>query len=160
MKPLKKYFKYILILSIPLIFVNCSNQDYEHLSYYEDGEFQNLEGKYDLTLWDVFVWRTMGERGAWPEPFEKELNKNTLPERSTKPLITFINHSTFLIQVDGINILTDPVFSERVSPSQCFGPKRFHNVTIPKEKIPKVDVIIISHNHYDHLDYDSLEFFK
>jgi L-ascorbate metabolism protein UlaG (beta-lactamase superfamily) len=71
--------------------------------------------------------------------------------------ITFVNHSTFLIQVDGINILTDPVWSERTSPFQWAGPRRKRPPGIRFEDLPKIDLILLSHNHYDHLDIATLK---
>lgn len=79
-----------------------------------------------------------------------------VPERRTHAAVTYINHATTLIQVDGLNILTDPVFSERVSPFSWWGPKRIMPPAIPLEKLPPIDVILVSHNHYDHLDLPSL----
>ena len=70
--------------------------------------------------------------------------------------ITFINHATFLIQANGINYITDPVFSERVSPLSWVGPKRYRKPGISIENLPPIDYILISHDHYDHCDIDSL----
>ncbi|EFC37164.1 predicted protein [Naegleria gruberi] len=74
-------------------------------------------------------------------------------ESSDEYQVTWIGHSTFLIQYRGVNIITDPVFSERCSPSQYFGPKRIKPIPFPDiSKLPKIHFVIISHNHYDHLD--------
>lgn len=72
-------------------------------------------------------------------------------------VITYINHSTFLIQTDSVNILTDPVWSERVSPFSFAGPKRMRPPGIRFEDLPEIDVVFISHNHYDHLDIQTLK---
>ena len=64
---------------------------------------------------------------------------------------------TFLIQTEGLNILTDPVWSDRASPVQWIGPKRIQTPGVKLENLPKIDVILVSHNHYDHLDLDTLE---
>jgi N-acyl-phosphatidylethanolamine-hydrolysing phospholipase D len=73
---------------------------------------------------------------------------------------TWIGHSTMLVQMKGINILTDPVFSDRCSPSQWFGPKRFRKPSCSiqelKNKGIDIDIVLLSHNHYDHLDYESM----
>lgn len=71
--------------------------------------------------------------------------------------ITWIGHSTFLIQVDGLNILTDPLFSKRASPVQFAGPKRISDLPIEISQLPPIDIVLISHNHYDHLDYHSIK---
>ncbi len=71
--------------------------------------------------------------------------------------ITPVGHGTFLIQMDGINILTDPIWSERCSPVSWAGPKRKLEPAIRFDDLPPVDVVLISHNHYDHLDIPTLE---
>jgi len=68
----------------------------------------------------------------------------------------WIGHSTFLIKKNGVTILTDPIFSKRASPLRNIGPKRLIPPAIPLEMIPKIDVVTISHNHYDHLDIRTL----
>jgi len=67
--------------------------------------------------------------------------------------VTWIGHSTFLIQYRGVNILTDPVFSDRCSPVSFMGPKRIKPLPIEIEKLPTIHFVVVSHNHYDHLDY-------
>ena len=71
--------------------------------------------------------------------------------------ITPVGHGTFLIQQDGVNILTDPIWSERCSPLSWAGPRRKHKPGIRFEDLPPVDVVLVSHNHYDHLDLPTLE---
>jgi len=68
-----------------------------------------------------------------------------------------VGHSTFLIQMDGVNILTDPIWSERASPVSWVGPKRYKKPGIRFEDLPPIDAVLISHNHYDHLDLPTLE---
>lgn len=72
-------------------------------------------------------------------------------------LFTHINHSTVLIQMDSLNILTDPIFSERASPFGFAGPKRYRHAAYEIEELPKIDYILLSHDHYDHLDIKSLQ---
>ena len=72
------------------------------------------------------------------------------------PQVTWIGHSTFLIQFRGVNILTDAVFSDRCSPLQFMGPKRIKPLPIEIENLPTIHFVIISHNHYDHLDFYAL----
>ena len=69
-----------------------------------------------------------------------------------QPQVTWVGHSTFLIQHRGINILTDPMFSRRASPLSFIGPKRYTNPGLRIEQLPSIDYVVISHNHYDHLD--------
>ncbi|MBZ4416486.1 MBL fold metallo-hydrolase [Myxococcus sp. RHSTA-1-4] len=65
--------------------------------------------------------------------------------------VTWLGHSTMLLELDGARILTDPVFGERASPMAFAGPKRFHPVPVPLESLPELDVVLVSHDHYDHL---------
>lgn len=71
--------------------------------------------------------------------------------------VTWLGHSTFLVQLDGMNILTDPIFSDRCSPVQWAGPKRLSPPAFSMDSLPAIDVIVISHNHYDHLDRTTVE---
>ena len=71
--------------------------------------------------------------------------------------VTWIGHSTVLIQAGGLNILTDPIWSERASPFSFVGPKRARAPGIRFEDLPKIDIVLISHNHYDHLDLPTLK---
>ena len=70
--------------------------------------------------------------------------------------ITFVNHATFVIQVGGVAILTDPIWSERASPFRRIGPKRVRAPGVLFDELPPIDVILLSHNHYDHLDVATL----
>ncbi len=69
---------------------------------------------------------------------------------------TWIGHATVLAEVDGAVVLTDPMFSQRASPSQWFGPRRYRPPACTVEELPDVDAVVISHTHYDHLDYNSV----
>jgi len=108
-------------------------------------------------LSDVFQWMMQRKQGPWIE--KKESAYGAKPESLVTHgvKITFVNHSTFLIQIDGINFLTDPVWSERTSPFSFAGPKRMKQPGIRFEDLPKIDYVILSHNHYDHLDINTLK---
>jgi len=71
--------------------------------------------------------------------------------------ITFVNHATFLIQTAGVNLLTDPIWSQRCSPVEWAGPKRFRDPGIRFEDLPPIDIVLISHNHFDHMDEETLQ---
>ena len=73
--------------------------------------------------------------------------------------VSWLGHSTFLIQYQGINILTDPVFSDRASPLSWAGPKRYTEHVVDYSLLPKIDFVVISHNHYDHLDVGAVNTF-
>jgi L-ascorbate metabolism protein UlaG (beta-lactamase superfamily) len=70
--------------------------------------------------------------------------------------VTWLGHSTVLLEIGGQKVLTDPVWSDRVSPFKAFGPKRFFQPPLPLSELPSVDIVLISHDHYDHLDRDTL----
>jgi L-ascorbate metabolism protein UlaG (beta-lactamase superfamily) len=69
---------------------------------------------------------------------------------------TWLGHSTVLLEIDGLRVLTDPVWGKRASPSQLAGPKRFQPVPVRLKEMPPVDLVIVSHDHYDHLDYPTM----
>jgi L-ascorbate metabolism protein UlaG (beta-lactamase superfamily) len=79
-----------------------------------------------------------------------------LREESLEPRLTWVGHATLLIQLDGVNVLTDPQFSERASPFSWAGPKRVTRPGLRFEDLPPIHVVIVSHDHYDHLDVATL----
>ena len=125
--------------------------------HFDGKKFFTPGGKPAQGLGGVLKWMTNRKRTPWKE--QKEIPfADAPPERVGRGArITFVNHSTFLIQVDGINILTDPIWSERTSPFQWAGPKRMRPPGIRFEDLPKIDVVLLSHNHYDHLDLNTMK---
>ena len=69
---------------------------------------------------------------------------------------TWLGHSTVLIEIDGLRVLTDPVWGARASPSRVVGPKRFQPVPVALNRLPPIDLVLVSHDHYDHLDYPTI----
>ena len=70
--------------------------------------------------------------------------------------VTWLGHSTLLIEIDGLRVLTDPVWGLRASPLRVAGPRRFQPVPVPLRSLPTLDLVLISHDHYDHLDYPTI----
>ncbi|MFZ2593300.1 MAG: MBL fold metallo-hydrolase [Minisyncoccia bacterium] len=101
----------------------------------------------------LFEWMLHHKKHAWSPSTVPEVS---VPERSEELLITVINHSTVLIQMHGMNIITDPIYSKRASPYKFIGPLRFVNPRITLENLPPIDLLLLSHNHYDHMDMDTL----
>jgi len=105
-------------------------------------------------------WRTLKELlfGAQqrtppaPLPMERDVAAALAKPPETGLRVTWLGHSTLLVEIDGFRILTDPIWGERASPSTIAGPKRFHPPPLPLEALPDVDAILVSHDHYDHLD--------
>lgn len=107
---------------------------------------------------DLLRWLFNREVGHWNDFTEAE-PAPAPPERVGIGGLraTFVNHSTVLLQLDGINIITDPVWSHRVSPVSFSGPVRHRPPGIRFEDLPPIDVVLLSHNHYDHLDAPTMK---
>ncbi len=107
---------------------------------------------------DLMKWRFNGQKSTWPEDYPSPFPLAKPSERVVgKDLrITFVGHASFLIQTAGLNILADPVWSERTSPFSFAGPKRVNSPGIRFEDLPPIDVVLITHNHYDHMDLETI----
>lgn len=131
-----------------------------HLPQSKNGRFlnphvENIRRKpKDFLLWSLGFFRDLPYQKV-PEGFSYPLpDLDFDPE---KPWAMWIGHSTFLISVGGKHVLTDPIWSKRCSPVMFLGPKRRHPVPIPMEQLPPIDYVLISHDHYDHLDRVTVE---
>jgi L-ascorbate metabolism protein UlaG (beta-lactamase superfamily) len=103
----------------------------------------------------ILRWAATRRRGVWRRRREEPLGAAP-PRRVADLRVTFVNHATVLIQTAGRNILTDPVWSERASPVSWAGPRRVRPPGIRFDDLPQIDAVLISHNHYDHLDLETL----
>ena len=121
-----------------------------------DGLFQNPSGLgaglsgNPLPVLGEFFFKRAGRRPPGPLPLERP-HETWAEAASTGFRTTWLGHSTVLLEMDGLRILTDPVFGERVSPVRFAGPRRFHPVPATVEELPPLDVVLLSHDHYDHL---------
>ena len=98
-----------------------------------------------------------GQRRRPPAPLPSESPLATWQRRAETGLrATWLGHSTVLVEIDGVNVLTDPVWGERASPWSFAGPKRFQPVPVPIAALPPLDAVVISHDHYDHLDFPTI----
>ena len=125
-----------------------------------DGErFDNIEPFPDKSFWkDVLGWqiKRLFTVPSWDRVKDQKFYSATQP--SSKELQTaVIGHSTVLIQMDDVNILTDPHYSKRSSPFSWIGPKRVTQPGIDFLSLPPIDIVVISHDHYDHLDLPTLK---
>lgn len=133
-----------------------------HSPQYKDGSFQNMSvtpaftgGAGILTVMKDFFFGKH-ERKA-PDSDIPSVKRNLKEQPSLKPELTWFGHSSYLLQVNNLNILIDPVFSERTSPVQYAGTKAFAGSNVyHAEDMPRIDVLIITHDHYDHLDYETM----
>lgn len=87
-----------------------------------------------------------------PGPFRADAAALAVPVPAAALRVTWLGHSTVLLEIDGRRVLTDPVWAARASPAQFMGPKRFFAPPLPLDKLPKLDAVLLSHDHYDHLD--------
>lgn len=94
-------------------------------------------------------------RPAWPDHVAVTPGKPPVGVEGGEMRVTWIGHATVLVQADGVNILTDPVWSETVGPFG-FGPKRVADPGVRFEDLPRIDLVLVSHNHYDHMDLATL----
>ena len=147
-------FKVIILL---MIFTQgCSYHQGEPSDHFDGSRFFNK--KSDNTFWDHAKWMWEIETVKWPEWIDNPPQPTPIKNVQEGDLrITYINHSTVLIQIDGINILTDPIWSERAGPLSAVGAKRVRAPGVRIEDLPNIDIILLSHDHYDHLDTKSLQ---
>ncbi|MCR5799343.1 MAG: MBL fold metallo-hydrolase [Lachnospiraceae bacterium] len=122
---------------------------------FENGKFGDLMGSFSGD--EVSYPNTVSDKGATPTdpiPVRKPSFDEADPEDVS---ITWMGHSTVLIQMSGKNILIDPIFSDRSSPVGFAGPKRFSEPPVTFEELPKLDYILITHDHFDHLDMAAIK---
>jgi N-acyl-phosphatidylethanolamine-hydrolysing phospholipase D len=127
----------------------------------EDGRFLNLAGKLERSsAGPGFLWRRIaGSFRARPGAPERVENDGAFLRENAAhsvPTVTWVGHSTLLVQMDHVSFLTDPTWSNTASPVAPLGPRRFVAPGLALEALPPIDFVVISHNHYDHLDLDTL----
>jgi L-ascorbate metabolism protein UlaG (beta-lactamase superfamily) len=106
----------------------------------------------------ILKWQLNGQKQKWPKTVDNKKHPAPPPRHNAGDFsVTMIGHATILIQVCGLNILTDPFFSDRTSPVSFAGPKRVRKPGIAIKDLPPIDYVLLSHNHYDHLDIEALK---
>jgi L-ascorbate metabolism protein UlaG (beta-lactamase superfamily) len=132
---------------------------------FKDGHFHNT-----LPLKSPMAQRSFGQRMSVVGEFffGGAARTPSLPLPVVSPLATWqrepetglratwLGHSTVLLEIDGVRVLTDPVWGERVSPVSWAGPRRFHRAPVAVAELPRLDAVLVSHDHYDHLDYPTI----
>ncbi len=124
--------------------------------HFDGKRFFNARTRPRGSFWDFLKWMFSHHRMAWQG---MEPQQAPAPSQRNKPgqiQVIYVNHMTFLVQMAGVNILTDPIWSERDSPVQWAGPKRQNPPGLAWEDLPAIDLVLLSHNHYDHLDKQTL----
>lgn len=130
---------------------------------YRDGHFHNTSGLDasmkgpTLPIMGEFFFGGRSRVPKAPLPVESPLAAWAKPVSSSGLRVTWLGHSTVLLEVDGKRILTDPIFGKRVSPVSFAGAKRFHPTPATLEELPQIDAVLLSHDHYDHLCRFSME---
>lgn len=141
-------------------FKRNSKSDYcgEPNDHWDGHHFRNLSGRGGKNFAQFVRWQLLDKRSPWPK-WRVNLHTPLLPQslQKNQVALTFVNHATMLIQIDGFNILTDPVWPDRVSPFKYVGPKRVRQPGIEFDQLPQIHLVLVSHNHYDHLDLATLK---
>jgi L-ascorbate metabolism protein UlaG (beta-lactamase superfamily) len=124
--------------------------------HFDGKRFRNLAPTEHAGPDAMVKWMATRDEGPWDE--WRDIATVRPPERvpGNALRITWVNHATMLIQTAGVNILTDPIWSDRCSPVSFAGPKRHHAPAIRFEDLPPIDAVVLSHNHYDHMDVPTL----
>jgi L-ascorbate metabolism protein UlaG (beta-lactamase superfamily) len=136
----------------------CASVEARKSDHFDGSRFRNPWTVVDKGFLDVLKWKWTSQAKAWSGWKDLEIRdwENRDPERG-EFFVSFVNHATHLIQFPGLNVLTDPIYSKRASPVSWAGPKRIHDPGIAFDKLPRIDVVLISHNHYDHMDEETVE---
>jgi L-ascorbate metabolism protein UlaG (beta-lactamase superfamily) len=123
-----------------------------------DGGRYRIEGhRGEAGFRDLLKWQMSGKRARWPKRVANRFHPPPpLRVEGHELIATWIGHSTVLIQTAGLNILTDPFLSERASPLSFAGPRRVRPPGLAAKDLPPIDLILLSHNHYDHMDLPAL----
>ena len=159
---MKLYFIYFLLLNI-LISVNVmAEKPYHHLA---DGTFRNPEGSPERDpniKWSYKVFNDERKKIKINFPKDHVIPRSKvlkdLNDNLKNDYIAWIGHATFLIKLGNTTIITDPLFSKNTGPL-IFGPKRYVEPAININEVPKTDIFLLTHNHYDHLDVNAVRNF-
>jgi L-ascorbate metabolism protein UlaG (beta-lactamase superfamily) len=126
--------------------------------HFDGRRFRNYRATRHNDFREAAKWAATRERSVWSK-YRDEPVGDAPPQRiaGDQLRVTFVNHTTVLLQTYGLNILTDPIWSERCGPVSWFGPRRVRPPGIRFDDLPPIDIVLLSHNHYDHCDLPSLK---
>jgi len=131
--------------------------DLKFPKHFDGKRFYNPDAPQPAGLLEVLRWK-LTSRPEWSPGFVADVEPSIPPRRveGSGLRATLVNHSTVLLQQRDSNVLTDPIWSERASPLSWIGPRRRRKPGVSWENLPPIDAVLISHNHYDHLDLPTL----
>ena len=126
--------------------------------HFDGRRFRNQRSTSHNDFRDAAKWAATRRPGAWSS-YRDDPPGAPPPQRvdGDQLRVTFVNHTTVLLQTHGVNILSDPIWSERCGPVSWFGPRRVRPPGIRLDDLPPIDVVLLSHNHYDHCDLPTLK---
>ena len=130
---------------------------YPRSDHYDGREFLNPENNIKKDFSDLLKWQFSREKKSWPAFHEnriKPILDFELKENQAGTI--YINHATHFFEMGGLRFITDSVFSKRTSPVTWAGPQRVHPPALEIEALPPIDIVLVSHNHYDHMDVASI----
>ncbi|BEU04053.1 hypothetical protein OAG1_28530 [Agarivorans sp. OAG1] len=147
----------LLILAAVGLVIACSSSDKEYQNNHLEPIAKNPFKFLYVRFFGDTRWSDQAAE-AYRVP-RQDVDLELLKDEHAGTKVTWLGHSSFLVQLPELTFLTDPVFSERVSPVSFAGPKRLVPLTFKPEDLPSVDFVVISHNHYDHLDKKAIKHF-
>ena len=168
----------VLLIIVVLLFMNLSPQfggkatkeqqiEYAKSKHYKEGKFINNGGvSMEMTIKDTFkAIGSMFQSDPKSKPNKnidvQKIDSLNIAQYKSNTRFIWFGHSTFLLQINNKNLLIDPMFGEVPAPNPLLGTKRFSKeLPIEVEKLPKIDAVLITHDHYDHLDYESIQKLK
>ena len=159
-------YKFIILITLIINYnsfvIAMENKPYHHLP---NGSFRNPEGSPERSeniKWSYRVFNKEKKKLNIEYPSDHIINSeevlNNLELYKNEDYVAWIGHATFLIKLGNTTIITDPLFSKNAGPL-IFGPKRYVSPAIKLNEIPKIDLFLLTHNHYDHLDYSTIRSF-
>ena len=154
----------LILVLVVLVAISCATlrvptYDGDPSDHFDGKRFFNSDGPGMGDFRELMKYNRKNKRSQWEYQDEESPIKSKLEDFNEKARIRYfhINHASILLQIDGINILTDPVYFKRASPFSWTGPKRYRAPGIPFDLLPRIDVVVLSHDHYDHLDINTLK---
>lgn len=163
MKKSKGLLLVITALVVATIVMSCGSlpDARPYSPNFNDGKFTNPipRGNENSGL-DFLKVMTSEDWGVWPEQIKNTASPTLYQVGEQSLVLTFINHATFLLEVNGVRVLFDPMFSDKAGYAGKVGIKRRRPPALSLEQLPPIDYVLISHNHYDHLDLPALQFLE